>query len=265
MDSHKFVHIQGREVPITYSGLDDDEDIVISAVQSFPPFESWVVKMGREVTFIVDEVVVHHIEYYKGLEGARVGLCKIHVKLVNESGTTFPSTFVVRGTSVLCIISYYCDGIDHIVVTHQVRPAVGRTMTELPNGLLDVSGNFKGRTADTLERILPSLSLTQKYLIDLLHVVYGDSQLTRLYPTPQSSDESTRIMLYRRIVTSSQLEDIRSQLMQNRSSPPPIAFSLSTLNELQSETDAKLLSAAYLFKKVLGLKNKGNHLFCTAD
>ncbi|KAJ9460423.1 Nudix hydrolase 14 [Diplonema papillatum] len=258
------ITVQGRQVPVTVSpGVDGDAEGLVAALKGFPPFESWLAKADAEAEFLVSEVRLQGVEHYKSAAASRLGVCKIHAKLVRADGVTIPSTFTCAGGSTVCLISLRSpEGIDHIVVHRTLRPAIGHSVLELPGGITDSAGSFRGRHAEVLARLLPNVSLTRPYVCDLLQLARG-KPVQRLQTTPHASDESVAVALFRKEVGAFELQQAESNFEEAARDPTQtVSYRLVPLNDLAGMSDdARLLASCYILRKVLAAEGAVSSLF----
>ena len=259
------LHVQGREVcmrvqPSTGSAAKDGR--LVGLVQSFPPFEMWVERMNEETDFMVSEVVIQHVECYEGGGTVRPGIVKLQTILVNERGVSLPASFLLRGPAAVGLISYRVGERDYVVVSHKVRVSAGAPVTELPSGMVDPTGAFRGLSVDVLQSIVPSLQLDSHTTKDLTELVYGQP-LSRLRTLPQYCDESFSVLLYRRRVDEATLGYLQSVLKEAHAEKHPLYFELLPLGDVLRCADAKTVASCHMLCKVI--EEGGSDLFTHND
>ena len=98
--------------------------------------------------------------------GPRVGFIKFKARALVDIGGSegddgvieVPGIVFMRGGAVGILVILECEGVEYTIVTYQARVPVGdHNLPEIPAGMLDGSGNFKGVAAVGAIRIFYSL------------------------------------------------------------------------------------------------------------
>ena len=111
--------------------------------------------------------------------GPRVGFIKFRataqVKVGGEKGIiTVPGIVFMRGGAVGVLVILECDGKEFTLLTKQARVPVGLSeLPEIPAGMLDGSGHFKGVAAEEIAEEC-NIVISEEELVDLTELAWGD-------------------------------------------------------------------------------------------
>ena len=84
-----------------------------------------------------------------------------------------PGIVFMRGGSVGILVILECDGQEYTILTRQARVPAGLSLLpEIPAGMLDGSGNFKGVAATEIEQEC-HMKIQVDDLVDLTEFAYG--------------------------------------------------------------------------------------------
>lgn len=161
-----------------------------------------------------------------------------------------PGIALLRGGSVAVLVVLSCDGEEFVLLTEQPRVPVGRArLLELPAGMMDDSGAFKGNAARELEEEA-GLTVHDSELVDMTQLAFGEEQ-PGVYPSPGGLDEFMRLLLLRRRVAREELERIRSHAGGLREEGEIISLRMVPLRDLWHTChDAKSLAALALYTQL---------------
>eukprot|EP01018_Ginkgo_biloba_P025944 Gb_41297 [translate_table: standard] len=142
--------IQGNSIEVTAApGVTDSE--LRKAVDSIL-FKQWIKNMQSERGILtldnrccLNKVLIQGVDMF----GERVGFVKFKAEVVDKAtGSKLPGIVFARGGAVAILMILECDGESFVVLTEQARIPVGRTILELPAGMLDDDkGDFVGTAA----------------------------------------------------------------------------------------------------------------------
>ncbi|KAJ1975336.1 hypothetical protein H4R34_004376 [Dimargaris verticillata] len=256
-----------QQVPVTAAHADID----VAPVMDFQPFKAWAATLQRQLAnhhaddVAIDRIQVQSVDYFKNQQ---MGFVKFQVAAsLRASGAPLPGVVFMRGGSV-CILLVLSpsdptpsasESQEHVVLTVQPRlPIAHIQFAELPAGMLDGSGAFKGKAAQELEEET-GIKVQEHGLVDITELALGSpeasGQPSGIYMSPGGCDEFMRILLCRKTMPRHQIEELRGQLTGLRKEGEAITLRLCPLKDLWRETrDAKALAAIALYQ---GLKAEG--------
>ena len=140
-----------------------------------------------------------------------------------------------------------CEGKEYTVLVRQARVPVGyHSLPEIPAGMLDGSGHFKGVAAEEIAEEC-NLVIGESELVDLTELAYGDSY-RGIIPSSGGSDEFYRMFVFRREVEPAVLTELQGRLTGLLAEGEYIKLEIIPLEDLWKSTpDAKALCALALF------------------
>ena len=138
----------------------------------------------------------------------------------------------------------------YTILTYQARVPVGEhNLPEIPAGMLDGSGHFKGVAAEEMEEEC-DIVISEEELIDLTELAYG-SRWRGMIPSAGGCDEFIRLFLFRRQVEQQTLDDLEGRLTGLREEGERIKLHIIPLEEAWRATpDGKALSAMALYDRL---------------
>ena len=195
--------------------------------------------------------------------GGRVGFLKLTADVSNASGEKLPAAALLRGPSVAMLTMLIPDDVDdgsderYVVLTVQPRvPAGSLGFVELPAGMVDDAGSFKGAAAKEMEEEL-GITISEDQLTCLSEFASpaGDEDdregLPRaMYPSAGGCDEYVTIYSHERRVPRAQLRGWSGRLTGLRSHGEKITLKIVPMKDLWKEgaRDAKALAAVALWE-----------------
>eukprot|EP00246_Nothoceros_aenigmaticus_P014459 TRINITY_DN5495_c0_g1_i1.p1 TRINITY_DN5495_c0_g1~~TRINITY_DN5495_c0_g1_i1.p1 ORF type:complete len:327 (-),score=52.23 TRINITY_DN5495_c0_g1_i1:203-1183(-) len=248
------IDIAGTHVAVTTAQPLSNDDIRKALASS--QFQKWLENLkgptgilnleadgGRRCS--LRHVVIQSVDMF----GQRVGFVKFKAELVDdETGAKLPGIVTARGGAVGILILLECEGEMFTVLTEQARVPVGRTILELPAGMLDDDkGDFVGTAAREVEEET-GLHITSSDLVNLTDLL-EESTGQRMFPSPGGSDEDITLLLYRGTVTKQVLESLHGQETGLRDHGELIKVHIVPYTRLWRLTaDSKALAAIALFE-----------------
>ena len=139
------------KVPLTTEDLTVDLQKVLEA----DVFREWVASIDADEKLFVTAIEVQSVDMF----GPRIGFIKFKSRaLVNIGGdegvVEVPGIVFMRGGAVGVLVILECEGEEHTILTYQARVPIGESaLPEIPAGMLDGSGNFKGVAADEIAEV----------------------------------------------------------------------------------------------------------------
>lgn len=223
------------------------------------------------------------IQSYDLFGGSRVGFLKITASVANEDGESLPAAALLRGPSVAMLVMLIPEDDDggrrgpsttqqeeerYAVLTVQPRvPAGSLAFVELPAGMVDDAGSFKGVAAKEIEEEL-GITIHESELVclsDLAADTSTENEGTRsegeglaqaMFPSAGGCDEHITIYSCERRIPRSQLEEWNGRLTGLRSHGEKITLKVVPMKDLwrAGARDAKALAALALWE---GLRREG--------
>ena len=139
------------QVPVTTELLNVDLQKVLDA----SVFKDWVEAIDKDEILFITAVEVQSLDMF----GPRVGFIKFKSTAViniggDEGAVMVPGIVFMRGGAVGVLVVLTCEGKEYTILTYQARVPVGiHNLPEVPAGMLDGSGNFKGVAADEIAEV----------------------------------------------------------------------------------------------------------------
>ena len=234
------------DVPISAEPRLDLPAVVDSQV-----FRNWVKEVDKDPKLFINDIHVQSLDKF----GKRVGFIKFRSNaVVNVGGDkgliNVPGGVFMRGGSIAVLLILNCDGEDYTVLTLQARVPVGHhALPEIPAGMLDGTGNFKGAAADEIAEEC-NIAISEGELIDLTSLTYGD-EFRGMLPSPGGCDEFIRLYTCTRTVERSVLKKLQGRMTGLLAEGEHISLQIVPLADLWRCTpDAKALSALTLFERL---------------
>ena len=234
-------------VPVTTDDLKVDLEKVLDA----QVFKDWVSAVDADPLLYIAAVEIQSVDMF----GPRIGFIKFKSRaLVNIGGdegiVEVPGIVFMRGGAVGVLVILECEGEEHTIMTYQARVPVGiHNLPEVPAGMLDGSGNFRGVAADEIAEEC-DLVISEDELVDLTDLAYGDKWKGML-PSAGGCDEFLRLYMFRRPVEREVLTELEGRLTGLRSEGERIKLHIVPLQDAwKLSPDAKLLSCLTLFDRL---------------
>lgn len=193
----------------------------------------------------------------------RVGFIKLVASVTNSAGESLPAIALLRGPSVAMLVMLIPDDAPpdsderYAVLTVQPRiPAGSLGFVELPAGMVDDLGSFKGAAAKELEEEL-GITISESELTCLSELaapdeedIGGEEQPRAMFPSAGGCDEHITIYSHERRIPRSQLDEWSGRLTGLRSHGEKITLKVVPMKDLWKEgaRDAKCLSAVALWE-----------------
>jgi len=205
-------------------------------------FKDWLTNMLNSHEFDVQRIELQSLDYF----GSHVGFLKMKVD-AKRNGIPVPGIVFLRGGSVAILTILINKGKEYTVLTTQARVPIGRIFTEIPAGMLDENGNFKGVAANEM-REETGIDICDNKLIDLTQLAFD--KFPGVYPSPGGCDEFIRLYVYREEVSDEKLAEFNGKCTGNLDENEVITLKVIPLDQLWKETpDVKALSCLYLYNQ----------------
>jgi ADP-sugar diphosphatase len=230
------------QIPITAEpGLD------AGVVKKSTVFQNWVAEIDKDPVLFIEDVHIQSVDMF----GPRVGFVKFqaHAKanVGGESGVIdVPGIVFMRGGAVGILVILECEGKEYTILTRQARVPVGvHDLPEIPAGMLDGSGNFKGVAAEEIHEEC-DISIKEEELVDLTQLAYS-GKYSGLAPSAGGCDEFIKLFMLRRNVAPDVISELQGRLTGLLSEGEHIKLQIIPLSDLwKISPDAKALSAIAL-------------------
>ncbi|KAF4592134.1 NUDIX family hydrolase [Ophiocordyceps camponoti-floridani] len=265
---HRHIHGRGMADGVR---IHLPEGLTRDQLQSFRPFKEWMATLNRSLArqttashpFHADPYVLRSItvQSFDRFGGNRLGFVKLAASVSNAAGESLPGAALLRGPSVAVLFMLIPDDSDdadderYAVMTVQPRiPAGSMAFAELPAGMVDDAGSFKGAAAKEMEEEL-GITITDDHQMTCLSelAVAGDNDeglATAMFPSAGGCDEHVTLYSHERRVPRDQLRDWTGRLTGLRSEGEKITLKLVPMRDLWREgaRDAKALGALALWE-----------------
>lgn len=186
----------------------------------------------------------------------------------NGGGETLPAAALLRGPSVAVLVMLIPDDVGadaderYVVLTVQPRiAAASLAFAELPAGMVDDAGSFKGAAAAEMEEEL-GVAIRDDELLCLSRMATPAPQdvdeglAAAMFPSAGGCDEHVTLYSFERRIPRGQLRDWSGRLTGLRSQGEKTTLKVVPMRDLWREgaRDAKALGALALWE---GLRREG--------
>jgi len=232
------VDFKGEKIPIT-----GEPGCNLTAVANSTPFVDWLKNFdNKELT--LKSIHVQSVDNF----GPRVGFIKF-VATVEKDGKSIPGITFMRGGAVAILPILHLKKEDYVLTTVQGRVPIGRLFMEIPAGMIDDNGDFKGQAAKEMEEET-GLKIKTDKLKDLTELAYG-SEYKGMIPSAGGCDEFIRLYLYEEKITEAKFKELEGKCTGVLEHGEIIKLKLVKYGDLwHSTSDAKALSALLLYERL---------------
>ena len=115
-------------------------------------FQQWLDTI--DPSFNVSKIVIKGVTMF----GPRPGFLFIEADVTDADGDRMPGAVFLRGDSVAILVELVAPSGRYAVLTRQARFPSGKFLLEIPAGMMDGDGNFKGKALDELTEEVPALA-----------------------------------------------------------------------------------------------------------
>ena len=256
----------------------------------FGPFTTWLSTLQESLAlqqsnpshpffaspYALRSINIQSVDHFRGGSDRKIGFLKLQAEISNDDGQELPGSIFLRGGSVSMLVvlrpsdvnperSEYEDEACVILTVQPRIPAASLSFVELPAGMIDQEGNFKGTAAKEIEEEL-SVKIEEHELIDLTKLALeehpapaGESGKTlkeklqlAMYPSPGGSDEYMPIFYCSKHVARDQLQSWEGKMTGLREHGEMISLRVVKLRNLwwAGARDSKCLSAYALYQEL---------------
>lgn len=265
---HTKLQLNSRSVPLLYPPHLITEEQVKLSLESVP-FKEWLENINKQSNLFVNSLTFQCVDMF----GPRVGFIKFKADVFKvvvtekkdadgkisqiKENKPIPNIVFMRGGSVaiLVVLKSKETGKLYSILTKQARFPAGIDMfAEIPAGMLDGNGDFKGVAAKEMEEET-GLHIKSDQLIDLTEFAFqGKSK--GVYLSPGGCDEFIRIFAYEKEVDEKFIQDLKGKLTGEEGSDEVIVLEIVEFEKLwRVSPDAKGLIAMMLYQKYKENKN----------
>ncbi|XP_020243698.1 nudix hydrolase 14, chloroplastic isoform X2 [Asparagus officinalis] len=181
--------------------------------------------------------------------GRRVGFLKFKADMLEkETGTKLPGIVFARGPAVAVLIFLESGGETYVVLTEQARVPVGKSILELPAGMLDDErGDIVGTAVREVEEEI-GITLNADAMVNLTALL-DPATGQKVFPSPGGCDEELSLFLYRSPVKEEVIRALHGKEMGLRDHGELIKVRVIPYDKLWHVTaDMKALSAIALYE-----------------
>ncbi|GBG80226.1 hypothetical protein CBR_g30593 [Chara braunii] len=249
------IYVAGLQVEaVAGPGVSDKEfRLALDSV----PFKQWVKYMEGPAGLLRigdgsggGRISLQHVLFQSvDLFGERVGFVKFKAEVVDkDTGSKLPGIVFGRGSAVGILMLLESDSRKYAVLTDQARVPVGRSILELPAGMLDDGeGDFVGTAAREVEEET-GIHIRASELVDLTALL-DESTGRKMFPSPGGCDEDITLFLYRGKVSKEVIEQLQGRETGLRDHGELIKVHVVPYERLwRSSADAKVLAAIAIYE-----------------
>ncbi|KAL4730929.1 hypothetical protein ACLX1H_002971 [Fusarium chlamydosporum] len=220
--------LKSQNIPLNLpDGLSQEQ------LDSFRPFNNWVDTLTNSLRLQSDSSHPFHkdpyalrsvtIQSFDLFGGKRVGFVKLTATVSNEAGETLPAAALLRGPSVAMLFMLIPDDVPaesedrYVVLTVQPRvPAGSLSFVELPAGMVDDAGSFKGAAAQEIQEEL-GVTIHEDELTNLSELAAPDEKGSEglaqaMFPSAGGCDEHITIFSYEKRLSRDKIQEWSGKL-----------------------------------------------------
>ncbi|KAM0187706.1 hypothetical protein ACHAPQ_003741 [Fusarium lateritium] len=263
--------LKGHNVPLNLpDGLSQEQ------LTSFKPFNNWVDTLTNSLRLQSDESHPFHkdpyalrsvtIQSFDRFGETRLGFVKLTATVSNDAGETLPAAALLRGPSVAMLFMLIPDDAPpesderYVVLTVQPRvPAGSLSFVELPAGMVDDAGSFKGAAAQEIQEEL-GVTIHEDELTNLSELAVPEDSgkegiAQAMFPSAGGCDEHITIFSHEKRLPRDQIKEWSGRLTGLRAHGEKITLKVVPMRDAWREgaRDAKCLAALALWR---GLKDE---------
>ncbi|ONK79966.1 uncharacterized protein A4U43_C01F12340 [Asparagus officinalis] len=162
-------------------------------------FNQWLQNLQSETGLLAQGKMCLRQVQIQGVDmfGRRVGFLKFKADMLEkETGTKLPGIVFARGPAVAVLIFLESGGETYVVLTEQARVPVGKSILELPAGMLDDErGDIVGTAVREVEEEI-GITLNADAMVNLTALL-DPATGQKVFPSPGGCDEELSLFLYR--------------------------------------------------------------------
>ncbi len=226
-----------------YKQTPEDQANIVTALNNSQKFQDWCASINTGSTFTTNRIVIHDTVMF----GSAIGFVTATADIIHTDGTKVPGFIFIRGHAVGMLITLHCDdGNTYTVLTKQARVATGNMdFMEIPAGMLDGSGDFKGKAIDELKEET-GIQVQRADLVEITERIPRPG----LYLSPGGCDEAMRLFRFSAKISTDNLKKLKGRLTGNKHEGEKIELCVKPLDELATIPDMKTVCAYYMYKSL---------------
>ncbi|KAJ3523934.1 hypothetical protein NM208_g12259 [Fusarium decemcellulare] len=258
--------LKGHNIPLNLpEGLSQDQ------LTSFKPFNNWIDTLTNSLRLQSDESHPFHadpyalrsvtIQAFDRFGPSRLGFVKLTATVSNGAGEKLPAAALLRGPSVAMLVMLIPDDVPpesderYVVLTVQPRvPAGSLGFVELPAGMVDDAGSFKGAAAQEIKEEL-GVTIHEDELTSLSELAAptqdsNEGLPSAMFPSAGGCDEHITIFSHEKRIPRDQLKEWSGRLTGLRTHGEKITLKVVPMKDAWREgaRDAKCLAALALWQ-----------------
>ncbi|KAF7552434.1 hypothetical protein G7046_g7409 [Stylonectria norvegica] len=248
------------------------EGLSQAQLKTFRPFNDWIATLTSSLALQTNPSHPFHpdpyalraitVQSFDLFGGKRLGFVKLNASVSNSAGETLPAAVFLRGPSVAMLVMLIPEdaapGSDerYVVFTVQPRIAAGSLgFVELPAGMVDDAGSFKGAAAQEIKEEL-GITINENELTCLNDIAALEEEdgseglATAMFPSAGGCDEYITIFSMERRIPREQLKEWHGRLTGLRAHGERITLKVVLMKDAWKvgARDAKCLSALALWE-----------------
>lgn len=200
-------------------------------ILQFKPFLQWQKEISN-TDLQINSIEIQDLDYFH----TRIGFLKFRADCRFEDGTSLPGIVFSRGESVAIFLIIKTPTTKYVVLVEQMRVPVGKTLLELPAGMIDDDNCIKSVALKELEE---ECGITIE--MDQL------TKLSRLCPSPGGCDEFMTIYSSEIEKSNEECLEINNRLGGLRQDGERIKLKLTSFDELYGCESMPILAALALY------------------
>lgn len=214
------IAVQGKRIRLRYTpemgGQYGIEQLV--AVANFQPFEAWVGALESQAKIGVEDIQIRALDMEPG--GLQIKSVKLKLdaydltKPVEQRQKLAEDTITLESPKTVVVIVFCHQGKQYYLGVQSPDLAKGDyAHLELPTGVMDASGVFRGPQVDKIAEVF-DLKLQKHAMMDLTETCFGSSA-TPLFTSGQESNTQFNMWLYKQEVHSDYFDTLADRVALN--------------------------------------------------
>lgn len=231
------IQFNGKQVKISA-----EPSININIAIQSTQFTDWLVEVEKDGKLDLHEVHFQSMDMF----GPRIGFLKWKCTIYLDN-ICLPGIVFARGGSVAVLPVLECEGEEYTILCVQPRVALGKhNIIEFPAGMLDGENNFAGICAKELKEEA-DIDIEPDELIDMGLLAWG-ADVKGMTSQCGASDEFIRQFMFRRTVTSEELEEMNGKHTGELEAGETITLKICKLSDVwRISPDSKTMCLLHLY------------------